>query len=220
MHLRMRRQLRDAHALRTCHAHATHRHAHSHAHCHAHAHARAHAVLQACEMCMVDKPPRAKHCYDCGRCVRRMDHHCWWLGNCVGERTHRRFLYFLGAQALLLWWTCAAAVAGVVSVAHDEGAAPEGATTGEAAPPIPPRVPQSLTLAAGVVVALFTLVIGLAALTLLVFQLALMLRPTSPYISLHLPTSPYISLHLPTSPLHLPISPRRSCCAARPRGST
>ena len=126
---------------------------------------------------MVDKPPRAKHCYDCGRCVRRMDHHCWWLGNCVGERTHRRFLYFLGAQALLLWWTCAAAVAGVVSAAHGEVAAPEGATAGEvAAAPIPPRVPQSLTLAAGVVVALFTLVIGLAALTLLVFQLALMLR--------------------------------------------
>ena len=64
-----------AHAMRTCHAHMpctchAHMHAHathSHAHCHAHAHARAHAVPQACEMCMVDKPPRAKHCYDCGR---------------------------------------------------------------------------------------------------------------------------------------------------------
>lgn len=29
---------------------------------------------QACDMCRVDKPARAKHCYDCGRCVRRMDH--------------------------------------------------------------------------------------------------------------------------------------------------
>ena len=60
-------------------------------------------VLQACEMCGVNKPPRAKHCYDCGRCVRRMDHHCWWLGNCVGERTHRRFLFFLLTQSVLLW---------------------------------------------------------------------------------------------------------------------
>ena len=64
-----------AHSMRTCHAHmpcTCHAHmqahaTHSHAHCHAHAHARAHAVPQACEMCMVDKPPRAKHCYDCGR---------------------------------------------------------------------------------------------------------------------------------------------------------
>ena len=164
-------------------------------------------MLQACEMCMVDKPPRAKHCYDCGRCVRRMDHHCWWLGNCVGERTHRRFLYFLGAQALLLWWTCAAAVAGVVRAAHGEGAAPEGATPGEvAAAPIPPRVPQSLTLAAGAMVALFTLVIGLAALTLLVFQLV-RLRAR-------------VGVRVRVRAISPPISPRRSCCAERPRGST
>ena len=119
-------QARVRHAAHTIHVQISTAHAHAmHLPCTCHARAmhmpctrHAHATLQACDMCMVDKPPRAKHCYDCGRCVRRMDHHCWWLGNCVGQRTHRRFLFFLGAQSVLLWWTCGAAVCGVVSAAH------------------------------------------------------------------------------------------------------
>ena len=32
---------------------------------------------------------RTKHCHDCGKCVRRFDHHCGWLGTCVGEVRRR-----------------------------------------------------------------------------------------------------------------------------------
>ena len=45
-----------------------------------------------------------KHCHDCGHCVRRFDHHCAWIGNCVGERNHRLFFSYLTAQFALLVW--------------------------------------------------------------------------------------------------------------------
>lgn len=59
-----------------------------------------------CRICRLSRPLRAKHCYTCGRCVRRFDHHCPWLGNCVGERNHRFFWMFLTVEtALLIWGT-------------------------------------------------------------------------------------------------------------------
>jgi hypothetical protein len=60
-----------------------------------------------CRVCTVWRPPRAAHCYTCGGCVQRLDHHCTILGACVGLRNHRFFIGFilcvgLGACTLLL----------------------------------------------------------------------------------------------------------------------
>eukprot|EP00057_Strongylocentrotus_purpuratus_P022852 XP_011677326.1 PREDICTED: probable palmitoyltransferase ZDHHC12 [Strongylocentrotus purpuratus] len=57
-----------------------------------------------CSYCNIKQPVRTKHCEDCGRCVRRFDHHCPWLENCVGERNHRFFWFFLLCQATLIIW--------------------------------------------------------------------------------------------------------------------
>ena len=65
-----------------------------------------HPSQRYCRICRLSRPLRAKHCYTCGRCVRRFDHHCPWLGNCVGERNHRFFWMFLTVEtALLIWGT-------------------------------------------------------------------------------------------------------------------
>ncbi|XP_072049201.1 palmitoyltransferase ZDHHC3-like [Amphiura filiformis] len=48
-----------------------------------------------CQKCEAYRPPRAHHCRICRRCVRKMDHHCPWINNCVGEFNQKYFLQFL-----------------------------------------------------------------------------------------------------------------------------
>uniref|UniRef100_A0A3Q2QCW3 Palmitoyltransferase n=1 Tax=Fundulus heteroclitus TaxID=8078 RepID=A0A3Q2QCW3_FUNHE len=57
-----------------------------------------------CAHCLLQQPMRSKHCQACQRCVRRYDHHCPWIENCVGERNHRWFLVYLAVQLLVLLW--------------------------------------------------------------------------------------------------------------------
>jgi len=47
-----------------------------------------------CAMCNVYQPPTAVHCPECHVCVDGYDHHCPWMGCCIGKRNYKSFMMF------------------------------------------------------------------------------------------------------------------------------
>ncbi|KAF8012653.1 hypothetical protein BT93_I0721 [Corymbia citriodora subsp. variegata] len=58
-----------------------------------------------CSYCNIEQPPRAKHCHDCDKCVLQFDHHCVWLGTCIGQGNHCRFWWYIFEETALCLWT-------------------------------------------------------------------------------------------------------------------
>ena len=52
-----------------------------------------------CLVCNLDQPVRARHCTSCKKCVFKWDHHCTWLGNCIGERNYLGYWLYLVLQS-------------------------------------------------------------------------------------------------------------------------
>lgn len=117
--------------------------------------------LPQCMHCQARQMARAKHCHDCGRCVRRLDHHCWWLANCVGAGNHRLFVSYLMCEALLL---VAAGVSASQGLSMDDDARTRTV-------PLP-----ALASAAAVGCVGMCATLGLLSVTLLAFQLSLIAR--------------------------------------------
>lgn len=49
-----------------------------------------------CDICDVvqSKKKRVSHCYDCNVCIEDIDHHCPWMGKCIGRGNMNVFILF------------------------------------------------------------------------------------------------------------------------------
>ncbi|THH03993.1 hypothetical protein EW145_g5843 [Phellinidium pouzarii] len=72
------------------------------------------ALLPEYRYCYKDgfiKPMRAHHCRICATCVLLYDHHCPWIGQCVGAHNQKFFVHFVQWCPLWLLWIFATLVA-------------------------------------------------------------------------------------------------------------
>ncbi|CAF1084045.1 unnamed protein product [Rotaria sordida] len=76
--------------------------------------------LKFCSTCKIFRPPRVSHCSLCDACIANFDHHCPWVGNCVGLRNYRYFYLFLFSLSILCAYIFAFNITHVVLRAQEK----------------------------------------------------------------------------------------------------
>ncbi|KAG5645126.1 hypothetical protein DXG03_006843 [Asterophora parasitica] len=71
-----------------------------------------------CELDGIVKPYRTHHCRSCGTCVLKYDHHCPWIGQCVGARNQKFFLNFTQAASVFTIYVAATMIVFTVRAAN------------------------------------------------------------------------------------------------------
>ena len=60
--------------------------------------------LHFCNSCKIVQRYRTRHCKTCQTCVAKFDHHCMFIGGCIGELNHRKFWLMLLCMIFQFFW--------------------------------------------------------------------------------------------------------------------
>ena len=82
--------------------------------------------LRFCVTCNIFRPPRASHCPICDNCVERFDHHCPWLGTCLGKRNYKYVFFFLLHTLALQLFVLALCATQIAIAAREDSGADDG----------------------------------------------------------------------------------------------
>ena len=64
------------------------------------------------------RPFNCSHCKICNVCIMGFDHHCPWLGNCIGKRNYKYFFQFIVFATIMELFIIAGALIHLVQITY------------------------------------------------------------------------------------------------------
>lgn len=61
--------------------------------------------LPYCDICNVNQYPGTAHCSYCNCCIEKLDHHCPWMGKCIGKKNMKWFQRFIAVIVVYILQT-------------------------------------------------------------------------------------------------------------------